>query len=101
MPHYQPPSSAMPHYLITFDEADLWGDDRHRYPTLAEAEARFLDYDDRRPLVRLLRWDDFELSELRRAEVFREVTPRGYIGHFPNSHDWDEPSRTSGGTIPN
>lgn len=80
----------MAHYLLTFNESDYWGDRRHRFKVQSEGENAFENEVYRKPLVRLLRWDNFHLTELRRGEVFREVEPKGYIGHFPNSYDEHE-----------
>lgn len=71
----------MAHYLVTIDDTDDWGDQRYKFRS--EGDARFEEELPRQPLVRLLRWDDYHLTELRRGSNGVEGEARGYIGHFP------------------
>lgn len=50
----------MPHYLVTMDETDDWGD--KRYKLRGDGDSRFEEELPRHPLVRLLRWDDYHLT---------------------------------------
>jgi phage head maturation protease len=75
----------MAHYIVTFSDDDNWGDRREKTKPIAEAQ--FEQEMASRPLVRLLRWHDYYLTEMRRAVDGREVEARGELGRFlPEGH---------------